>query len=197
MLVLGSRFNETPVMSLQTGTRLAQTSRPIIDPANLMIKAFEVDGPLLSERPAFIRINDIREIAQIGMIIDDNDELIGLDDVIAIKKLYDIDFNLVGMLVVDERKHKLGKVEDFTVETSSFVIQQLHVKRGLIKGFNDTGLLVNRSQIIEITDNEIIVRSTAQKAFAEPVIEATRHDYVNPFRQPKPHAEPKSASTTD
>lgn len=194
MLVLGSRFNETPIMSLQTGSRLAQTSRPIVDPSNLTIIAFEVDGPLLSERPAFVRINDIREIAQIGMIIDDNDELVGLDDVIALKKLYDIDFNIIGMPVVDEHKHKLGKVEDFTVETSSFVIQQLHVKRGFIKGLNDTGLLVNRSQIVEITDNEIVVRSTGKKAFAEPVIEATRHDYVNPFRQPKPQSEPSSSS---
>lgn len=193
MLVLGSRFDETPIMSLQTGGKLAQTSRPIIDPSNLMIKAFEVEGPLLSERPAFVRINDIREIAQIGMIIDDNDELVGLDDVIEIKKLYDIDFNVIGMPVIDERKHKLGKVEDFTVETGSFVIQQLHVKRGLLKGFSDTGLLISRSQIIEITDNEIIVRSTGKKAFAEPVIEATRHEYVNPFRAPKPQSEPSSS----
>lgn len=186
MLVLGSRFLNTPVMSLQTGARLAETVRPVIDPTNLMIRAYEVDGPLLSERPAFIRTNEIREVASIGMIIDSNDDFVGLDDVIKLKELHKINFTLINMPVIDEHRHKLGKVEDYTLESNSFVIQQLHVKRGFLQGLTDTGLLIHRSQIVEINDNAIIVRSTGKKQTAQPVSEATRHEYVNPFRQPSP-----------
>ena len=189
MLVLGSRFHDTPVMSLQTGTRLASTTRVLVDPRNLTIAAYEVDGPLLDERPAFLRVNEIREISPIGMIIDGNDELVGLDDVIKIKQLVEMEFELVGMPVVDEHKHKLGKVEDYTLDTKSFVIQQLHVKRGMLHSFTDTGLLIHRSQIVEINDQQIIVKSTGKKEMADPVSQATRHDYVNPFRQPKPQTE--------
>lgn len=192
MLVLGSRYNNTPVMSLQTGTRLAHTQKPIFDPSDLTIVAFQVDGPLLSEHPSFLRVNEIREIGSLGMIIDGNDELIGLEDVIKIKKLYDLQFPLIGMSVVDEHRHKLGKVEDYTVETKSFVIQQLHVKRGFLKGLTDTGLLIGRSQIVEINDTEIIVKTTAAKQFAGPVMEAVRHDYVNPFRRPNPQTDQRS-----
>jgi len=189
MLVLGTRLNETPVMSLQTGTRLAQTGAPLINPANLKIIAFKLEGPLLTEHPSFLRTADIREIGAIGMIIDSSDELIGLDDVIKIKELYELNFSLIGMNVVDEHKHKLGKVDGYTVETGSFVIQQLNVKRGLLRGLNDTGLLIHRSQITEINDTTIIVKTTAKKTSPEPVLQATRHDYINPFRNPMPQPE--------
>jgi len=176
-------------MSLQTGTRLAQTSTPLINPANLKIMAFELEGPLLTEKPSFLRVADIREMSGIGMIIDSSDELIGLDDVIKIKQLYDLGFTLIGMSVIDEHKRKLGKVANYTVETGSYVIQQLDVKHGLIRGLTSTGVLVHRSQITEINDNAIIVKSTAKKVTAEPIMEATRHEYVNPFRHPAPQPE--------
>jgi uncharacterized protein YrrD len=188
MLVLGSRLHDTAVMSLQTGTRLAKTGKPVIDPANLKIMAYEVDGPLLDEHPSFLRIADIREIGGIGMIVDSSDEFVGLHDVIKLEKLHELGFALVGMPVIDEHKHRLGKVEDYTVETGSFVIQQLNVRRGFLKGLADTGLLIHRKQITEINDDAIVVKSTAKKA-AEPVLKATRSEYVNPFRNPSPEIE--------
>lgn len=188
MLVLSSRFNATPILSLQTGTRIAETVRPLVDPTNLTVSAYEVTGPLLVETPSFLRVNEIREIGSLGMIVDGSDELVGLDDVIKLRKLYDLQFDLIGMPVITEEKHKLGKVEDYIIESNSFVIQQLQVKRGLLKGLSDTGLLINRTQVISITDNEIIVRSTSKKV-VEPVMEATRYEYVNPFRKPSPQTE--------
>lgn len=186
MLVLGSRFHHTPIMSLQTGTKLAQTTEAIIDPRTLSIAAFELEGPLLSQTPAYLRVNEIREVSSIGMIIDSNDEIIAKGDVIALDSLLEIDFKLIGLAVVDELKHKLGKVEDYTLETGDFVIQQIHVKRGLLRGLTDTGLLIHRSQVIEITDTYIVVKTTAKRVVS-PVETATRHEYVNPFRQsPQP-----------
>jgi uncharacterized protein YrrD len=191
--MLGSRLNETAVMSLQTGTRLAQTGTPLIDPTSLKIVAYELVGPLLHEKPCFLRVADIREIGGVGMIIDSSDELIGLDDVIKIKSLFELGFNLIGMNVVDEHKKKLGKVDNYTLETGDFVIQQLNVKHGIIKSLSSTSLLIHRSQITEINDNEIIVKSTAKKVAVEPVMEATRREYVNPFRNASPQPESTDA----
>jgi uncharacterized protein YrrD len=189
MLVLGTRLKETPVMSLQTGTRLATTGTPLINPANLKIVAFELEGPLLTEKPSFLRVDDVRELSGVGMIIDSTDEILGLDDVIKIKELYSLSFKLIGMNVIDEHKKKLGKVDNYTVETNSFVIEQLNVKHGILRGLTDTGLLIHRSQIVEITDTFIIVKSTAKKITVEPVLETVRHEYVNPFRRPAPQPE--------
>jgi uncharacterized protein YrrD len=192
MLILGSRLHATPIMSLQTGTRLAQLAKPIIDPANLKIMAYEVEGPLLAEHPSFIRTADIREYGRLGMIVDSTDEFIGLDDVIKIKELHALGFPLVGMHVIDERKHKLGKVADYTLETGSYVVQQLNVNRGFLKGLNDTGLLIHRSQIVEINDQAIVVK-TAANSSVEPVMQALRGNFTNPFR--KPASEPETANS--
>jgi len=184
MLVLGSRLNETPVMSLQTGTRLAHTGAALIDPANLKIMAFSLDGPLLQEHPSFLSVADIRELSGVGMIIDSSDELLALDDVIKFKALYELGFKLIGMNVIDEHKKKLGKVDNYTVDTNSYVISQLNVRHGILRGLTDTGVLIHRSQITEINDHAIIIKSATKKVTAQPVMEATRREYVNPFRQP-------------
>jgi uncharacterized protein YrrD len=180
MLLLGSRLIGTPIMGLQTGGKLAETSLPIIDPADLRIIAYQVEGPLLDEHPSLIRMADVREMSDIGMIVDSSDEFIGTDDVIKIKAISDLGFTLVGMNVVDETKRKLGKVEDYSLDSDSFIIQQLNVKRGILKSLTDTGLLIHRSQIVEINDKHIIVRTTAQRV--EPVMQAERRAFINPFR---------------
>ena len=184
MLVLGSRLLNTPVMSLHTGARLAQLRWPVIDPANLKIIAYELEGPLLTETPSYLRTADIREYAHLGMIVDSNDEFVGLEDVVKIKQLVELGFPLVGMHVIDEFKRKLGKVEDYTLDTKSFFVQQLHVRRGLLRGgITDTGLLIHRTQIVEINNTNIVVRTTARQL--KPIEEVK---FLNPFRQ-RPNTE--------
>ena len=182
MLILGSRLIGIPIMSLQTGTKLAVTKLPIIDPSNLRVVAYEVDGTMLSEHPSFIRIADVRELSGVGMIIDSNDEFVGAKDVISIQKLYELGFNPIGMRVIDELKHNLGKVKDYSLETNSFVIQQLNVKPGIIKSLADTELLIHRSQIVEINNQSIIVRATVKKL--APIKNIDKLTYLNPFRSP-------------
>lgn len=171
-------------MGLQTGAKLAQTADALIDPANLKIVAYEVEGPLLAEHPSILRIADVREMGSVGMIIDSSDEFVGEDDVIKIKQLRDLHFSLIGMSVIDQKKHRLGKIEDYSLDSESFIIQQLHVKRGGLKSLTDTSLLIHRSQITEINDSHIVVRTTAKKV--EPVMQAERRTYVNPFRSSSP-----------
>lgn len=180
MLILGSQLLDTPVMSLQTGAELARTKQSVIDPRSLSIVAYELSGALLVEHPSLLRIADIRELSEIGMIIDSSDEFVGVDDIIKLKEVYDLHFSLIGLSVVDDKKHKLGKVEDYSVEMGGFVIQQLNVKRPILKSFNDSELLIHRSQIIEINDTTIIVKSASNEA-KDPLPQAIKA-YANPFR---------------
>lgn len=178
-------------MSLQTGTELAKTKEAIVNPGDLRIVAYEVEGPNLDQSPSLLLMNDIREIGDMGMIIDSSDEFVGSEDVIKLKPLYDLHFSVVDKQVLDENHKKIGKVADYILDVDSFVIQQLSVKRPLLQSLNDTELLVHRSQIIEINDHEIIIKSGEH---AQPVVtkEPSRH-YVNPFRQSAP--QPESVET--
>jgi hypothetical protein len=168
-------------MGLQTGSELARTSKAIIDPKTLEIAAYELEGPLLDEHPSLLRIADVREFSDIGLIVDSSDEFVAVDDIIKLKEIYDLNFTPTGMTVIDEKRHKLGKVDSYTIETSAFLIQQLLVKRPLFKSLNDAHLLIHRTQITEINDREIVVHSQAE--IPEPALEAMRHGYTNPFRK--------------
>lgn len=181
MLITGLRLLDAPVMGLQTGSELARTSKAIVDPKTLSIVAYELTGPLLNEHPSLLRVADVREFSDIGLIVDSSDEFVGLDDIIKLKSVYDLHFSPVGMPVIDEKRHKLGKVESYTIETGGFLIQQLIIKRPLLKSLNDSQLLVHRTQITSITDHEIIVHSQAE--IPEPTIDSVRNSYTNPFRK--------------
>lgn len=182
MLVSAERFINTPVMSLQTGSELARTARAVINPRNLSVVAYELEGRMLDSNPTLLRIDDIREIGPLGIIIDSTDELIQPSDVIKIKEIYGLQFNLIGLKVVDDNKRNVGKTIGYTVESGSFIIQQLRIKRPLLKSFGDTELLVHRSQIIKVTDEKIIVKSPKIR-HTEPVVEPAQAAFENPFRK--------------
>lgn len=191
-MLLGSTLTKAPVMGLQTGGEIAQTKSAIIDPATLTIIAYVVEGPLLEDGPWLLRIADVRELSDLGFIVDSTDEFIKPEDVLKVEEIYKLNFTLLDMPVIDEKRSKLGKVIDFTLETGSFTIQQLTVRRPLLKSFNDTELLIHRSQIIEINDDAIVVHSEAKAP--EPELHEVVGSYVNPFRKNDSPA-PESSDT--
>lgn len=188
MIHLGSKFIGTPIMSLQTGGEVAKTDHAVIDPATLEIIGYHVAGPLLKDTTATaLRMADVREVGSMGFIIDSADELIDPKDVLKFDEIASLRFELLGIQVLDERRHKLGKVTDYTIETTSFTVQQLTVKRPLLHSFNDTELVIHRSQIIEISRDAIVVHSEAKKP--EPSRQEVSGSYVNPFRNSNPARE--------
>lgn len=186
MLLPGSQLLGTSVMSLQTGKELARTSKAIINPHNLSVLAYQIEGQHLDHDPSYVRIADIRELGNLGMIVDSSDEFIEPEDIITDKPIYELEFTLEGKHVVDDHNTKVGKVTDYVVDVESFVIQQLNVKKPLLKSFTDDEVLIHRGQIIEVNDSEIIIKSGKVK---EKVSVATDKHYINPFRQSTPQTE--------
>ncbi|TWP21994.1 hypothetical protein EUA61_00380 [TM7 phylum sp. oral taxon 346] len=181
--MLGSAVLNAEIFSIQTGGKVARTTSAIINPANLQIIAFEVSGPLVQQHPALMLLSDVRELSNMGFIVDDIDQFIAPTDVVRVNDVYQLKFDIIGKLVLDEKRHKLGKVIDFTIDTTQFLIMQLSVKRPLLRSFNDTEILVHRSQIIEINNDSIVVHSQAKAP--EPELHEVVGSYINPFRKPK------------
>lgn len=175
-------------MSLQTGGELARTKKAIIDPANLSIIAYELAGVRLTMHPTLLRIADVRELSDLGLIVDSEDEFVTEHDVIKLDEIYHMGFEVINMLVTDEKNRKLGHVIDYTLDTNGFFVQQLTVRRPLLRSLNDTELLIHRSQIIEINDKAIVVHSEAKAP--EPERHEVVGSYINPFR--KSEAAPES-----
>ncbi len=192
MLLSSTQLINIPVMGLQTGKELARTTVAIINPHNLSVIAYRVGGPHIDADPSYVRTVDIRELGNLGMIIDSSEEFIETDDIITDKPIYDIEFELEDKRVIDKEKNKIGKVIDYVVNVDTFIIEQLVVKRPLLKSFHDDELLIHRDQIVEVTDDTIVIKS--DKATGKTKVTASRH-YVNPFRQTAP--QPETAKTND
>lgn len=195
MLLNNTRLTNMPVLSLHLGGRVGSLKQAVIDPATLRIVAYEIISPSL-QTETFLLTTDIRELGNLGAIIDTADEFVSDGDVIKLDEVRALHFSLIGISVRTEDGRRLGKVEGYVVDTSRFEIQQLSVKQGILKGLTDTDLLIHRSQIIEINDTTIIVKSTAQKV-AQPATESVRGNFVNPFRASSPQSpQVESSSAT-
>ncbi len=192
MLIAGSRLIDAPVMGLQTGSELARTEHAIISPRTLEVVAYELTGPLLSTHPSLLRVADVREFSNIGLIVDSSDEFVSPEDIIKLNDVYQLHFELIGKTILDTKKHKLGKVDGYTIETAGFVVQQLTVKRPFLHSLGDTELLIHRSQIKEITNTHIVVES--EQKTVEPVLKTVRDTYTNPFRK-NPGTQPEHTDT--
>lgn len=183
MIIPQSTIRDFPIMSLQTGDTIARIAKPIIDPADLGVKAYYVNSDQFEASTHVLRTQDFRELSDLGFIVDSIDDLIELADVVKLKEIADLSFVVDGIPVIDENRHKLGKVTDYTIDTTTFTIQQLSVKRPLLKSFGDTELLIHRSQIIEVGRNSIVVHSHAK--IPEPELGDVVKSYANPFRKAK------------
>lgn len=166
-------------MSLQNGSKLGLAQRPIIDPRKLQIIAYYASGPRIHSA-SVLHTADIREFGPLGFIVNGADSIMELDeDLIRLKQVIDINFSLLGKMVVDEKKRRLGKVVEYIVETDGFFVQKIHVGQSVLKNLTSSNLIIHRSQIVELTDHHIVVKSGAVKDSVG-LVQA-----MNPFRRPQ------------
>ncbi|MBQ5812440.1 hypothetical protein IIW29_02635 [Candidatus Saccharibacteria bacterium] len=182
MLVYNSQLIGTPVLSVQASGPIAQITSPIVNPDNLKILAFKLDGPIINTTNYILDVKSVREYSHLGMVIDDNDELVGPEDVVKIKEVLDLNFNLIGLKVETKKGTKLGHITDFTLTSEDFIIQQIVVKRPIVKAIIDPELIIHRREIVEITDYKVIVKDEEKVIKARAAKEDFVPNFVNPFR---------------
>lgn len=177
-------------MSLQTGEEIARTQGVIVDPRQLVVVAFDCEGPRLDNHPSVLHTEDIREISNLGFIVDSAEKLMSPEDLVRLQEILKLKFTLEGKLVVDDTGRKIGKVHDYGLDNQTFQIMQLRVTPQLWQALQNTESIIGRQQIIEVNDHQIIVKSATatSETAAEPA--------ANPFRHTP--AQPEvSPSTTD
>lgn len=199
MLINGSRLVGLPILSLHVGGEIARVSEVIVNPDNLKIIAFRVDGPLIGHDDVgdILPVESVREFSALGLIIDSIDEFVDGEAVVRIKKVLELDFSLIGLKVVTKKHEKLGKVSEYVAVAEDWRIHQLIVQRPIMKSIIDPELTIPRSRIIEINDYEVIVKSEKDAAKSRTRANAPADfipNFVNPFREPD--FAPDSRTTT-
>ena len=192
MLLTIKNMLGAPIMSLQTGQPLAKLGMPIINPHNLKIVAFYVSGPMVGFTPAVLFSEDIREFGDVGAIVDSSDNIMPPEGMPRLNEVISYNFALDGIHVIDEQNHRLGRVENYTLNPNDFFIQQLYLKPTLMKSLSVANLTVSRDQIVAIDNQKITVRTpTVRENVVKkiPVAPPSPGNFENPFRKPKPATE--------
>lgn len=162
MLRLSKTFYDRAVLSLRTGGKVGMAIRPIINPNNLKIEGWYAKDSV--DKGSFVLPSgEIRDFITKGLVVNDHDSLTRPEDLVRMKNVIDLGFDLIGKTVYTESKNKLGKVVDYAVD-EGFFIQKFYVNPPILKGLTGNQYLIGRSEIVEITDKKVIVADTSVRS---------------------------------
>lgn len=163
MYVLASQLKNLPVMSIQTGQAIAHIEQPIINMANLEVMALNCNLGRSKPKEGVILLRDVRQFSGDCIIVDSFDDIEDPSEIVRLKAVVKAGFNPIGKNVVNESGDKLGKVEDYTINLKTFMIQKLYVHQSLVKSLLYNSLVIDRTQVIDITPKSITVKDARVK----------------------------------
>lgn len=135
----------------------------IINPNNLKIEGWHCTDHF-SKRDLILLSQDVRDIVPQGIAIDDYDRLSEPGELIRLQEILSLQFELIGKQVYTDTGRRVGKVNDYAVDSTSFLVQKLYISQPVYKDFKGGQLSIDRQQIVEITDKRIVVRDVLEKA---------------------------------
>lgn len=141
---------------------VATTESAIINPNNLKIEGFFCQDHF-SKNKLILLSQDIRDSIDEGIVVNDHDVLSEEGELVRLKPVLDIGFELIGKQVQTVNKQKLGKVSDFAVDSQTFYVQKLYVGQSLLKSLSSGQLSVDRTQIVEITNRRIVIKELLEQ----------------------------------
>jgi len=166
MIYLSATYSNRPILSLRVGGPIGHASSPVINANNLKIEGWY--ATMQGEQGQMILPSgQVRDIISKGIVVDDHDAITPIEDLIRLKDVIDLGYKLIGVDVYSESGAKLGKVQEYSVDQKSLYINKLYVAQGLLRSianFGGSQLIINRSQIVDITSTKIIVSEATQKA---------------------------------
>ncbi len=156
MLLLRSSVVGKKVLSIREGHQIGEVLEILCQPKNLKIEGFYVKD--YSDKKIKVLLSqDIREIYRQDFITNDYESLSLPDELIKHKRIIDLSYDFIKKPVKTVSGRKIGKVEDFAFDSDSMFILKLYVHQSIIRNFNGAIKSVDRSQIVEVNEKQIII----------------------------------------
>jgi len=161
MLQLSQSLLNRPILSLRTGTPIGTTTTPLINPNNLKIEGLYCQDRF-DKKQAILLYQDIRDVLPQGIVVNDHEALSDPSELVRLDSIINLNFELIGKVVVTVSKDRVGKVTDYATEIETMYIQKIYVGQNLLKSFTGGSLSIDRSQIYEITSKRVIINDLVQ-----------------------------------
>lgn len=170
MLTLGQQLLGKKIMSLRISRPIGVITEVIVNPNNLKIEGWHATD-LGDKKHVVLLSQDVRDILPQGFVVNDHEALTHPDELVRLKEILSYNFSLIDKTVVSNHKRRIGKVTDYAFDKDNFIIQKLHVGQSILKSFTGGALMIDRNQIIEITNRRITVReATAEDTAPMPAL---------------------------
>jgi sporulation protein YlmC with PRC-barrel domain len=163
MLQLSTALLNKSVLSLRTGAPIATITAPIFNPNNLKIEGFYCQDRF-EKKELVLLYQDIRDIMTKGYVVNDHDVLVEADELVRLKDILELNFELLGKQVETISKQKVGKVSDYATELETMFVQKIYVSQSIMKSLTGGSLSIDRSQVNEITPSRIIINDLLKRA---------------------------------
>lgn len=165
MLLFQDKIANLRIASVQATQQIGQVTGRIINPRNLSIPALYVRSRLAPDEQV-LHTSDVRDINNSGLLIDHDNQLMDTDDLVRLKEIIAMNFELIGKPVETEDGDKLGKVINFVFDSTTWLIMKIHVKQSIVRNMGTSELIIHRRQVVKVSDARIVVKSTAAKGKA-------------------------------
>src|SRR5687768_6144622 len=121
MLKLFESTPGTKVVSLRVGGPIATIVGPLINPNNLYIEGWFVED-IRSKQKLILLSSDVRDILPQGFAVNDHEVLSDADDLVRLKELIALKFDLLGLKVSSQSGKNYGKISDYAFETNNMFV---------------------------------------------------------------------------
>lgn len=157
MTMSHAQLKGLPILSLQSGEVAAYTKDPVIIASSLQIAALTCQEATTRQK-MMIRTQDIRQLSAEYVLINSEEELVAPQDIVRLRREIKAAYNPVGQPVMTESGRRLGVVKEYLFDPANYFVTTLNLRRPV--WFIRPGITasINRSQIVDVTINGIIVR---------------------------------------
>jgi len=164
MQLLASKLIDSSVFSVHAGHNIAKVKTLLVDQKELKICLLVIENN--RKQTMYLQATDIRSIGIINgpcVIVDDEDKLSEKDELLRHQQIIKEGKSLVGFKVKTSSGKTIGKVKDMAIDQQDLYILKLHIRARLHQRFLQSSLLVDRSDIVGIKKDTIIIKDAFVK----------------------------------
>lgn len=161
MLILQKQYIGMTVVSVQSGMPCGKVSQLIIDPNKLSVALI---GVLEPRSTSYLLPTDVRFMSEDRMFIDAEHKLSEAEDLLRHQDIIKDHFTPVGCKVVTESRKRLGKVSDYALDDTSWLVEKLYVGGGILANPLLEDKIISRADVVNVNKGTITVRDLANRA---------------------------------
>jgi len=164
MQLLRSHLLGRQIFNIQGGYDMASVIDILVRKDDLKVLLFSLKKHDDLKQTYYLMPDDIRQIVTQRILVDREDKISEADDLIRYSNDIKHPFTLLGALVVTVSGKKLGKVIDHSCDDQFFEVKKIYVNVGLWDKLLQDQLIIDRKDVVDVTDKNIVVRDNYAKS---------------------------------